>query len=126
MRKLIASGMVALVICTVPPTALAQQRRPATPGLPADPRTIEPRAEGNEIKLDEFSQLKAAAVEAQMAATTANFALLQRQYQDLLEERKKLLEEAGKKANIKIEDMTEWAFDKNGQRYVRVRRASKP
>ncbi len=126
MRKLIVAGIAASLVSFLPLAVSAQQAPQRRPAAPADPRTIEPRAEGGEIKLDEAAQLKAAAVEYQMQALVANFALLQRQYQDLLEERKKLLDEVGKKANVKVEDMTEWAFDKNGQRYVRVRRASKP
>jgi len=57
---------------------LAQQpTRPATPA---------PAATAEEIKLDESTTLKAAALEARMSAVLANFALLQRQAQDLQQE----------------------------------------
>lgn len=89
-----------------------------------------PPAPGGEIRLDEPTTLRAAAVEARMSAILANFALLQRQAQDLqqemakmLEERKKLIEDAGQKAQVPVGDANEWAFDNKGQRYVRVRRA---
>ena len=68
-----------------------------------------------------------------MAAVLANFALLQRQAQDLqqemakmLEERKKLIEDAGKKVTVDVGDTNEWAFDNKNQRYVKARRAAPP
>lgn len=83
-----------------------------------------------EIKLDESTTLRAAALEARMSALIANFALLQRQAQDMqqemnkmLEERKKLIGDAAKKSNVEVKEPNEWAFDNKGQRYVRVKRA---
>ena len=59
----------------------------------------------------------------------ANFALLQRQAQDLqqemtkmLEERKALIQDAARKANVTVTDTNEWAFDNKGQRYIRAAR----
>lgn len=65
-----------------------------------------------------------------MSAVLANFALLQRQAQDmqqemarLLEERKKLIEGAARQSSVDVKDANEWAFDNKGQRYIRVRAA---
>ena len=97
----------------------------------AQPRTAPPQtvAPGDEIKLDESSALKAAAVQSRMSAILANFALLQRQAQDLqtemtkaLDERKKLIDDAGRKARIDIREHNEWVYDEAGHRYVRVRK----
>ncbi|MBI4637493.1 MAG: hypothetical protein HY727_14190 [Candidatus Rokubacteria bacterium] len=118
MQRLIVSGLVAsLLLCGVPAGVLAQQRQPP-PSKPTE-----------EIKLDEPTTLRAAALEARMSAILANFALLQRQAQDMqqemsrmLEERKKLIEEAGKKASVEVKDTNEWAFDNKGQRYVKAKR----
>jgi len=120
MSRLVAAAVVAsLTLAPLP--ALAQAPPPAA-SVPAAPT--------QEIKLDESTTLKAAAVEARMSAVLANFALLQRQAQDLqqemakmLEERKKLIEDAAKKANVPVTDANEWAFDNKNQRYVHVRRA---
>jgi len=119
--------VLALVMATT--TCALAQRRPEprtaptqAPAAPAAPAVTQ------EIKLDESTTLKAVAVEARMSAILANFALLQRQAQDLqqdmarlLDERKKLIEGAGQQANVEVADSNEWAFDNKGQRYLRVR-----
>ena len=99
--------------------ASAQQR-------PAVPSSVAP---ADEIKLDESGALKAAAIQSRMSAILANFALLQRQAQDLqtemtkaLDERKKLLEDTGKKARVDIREPNEWVYDEPGHRYVRVKK----
>ncbi len=101
------------------------QRPPAVAAAPAAPAPAAPP----EIKLDETTSLKASALESRMAAIVANYALLQRQAQDLqqemktvLEERKKLIEEAAKKNRVDVGDANEWAYENKGQRYVRVKR----
>jgi hypothetical protein len=88
-----------------------------------------PRPPGDEIKLDETSALKASAVQSKMSAILANFALLQRQAQDLqtemakaLDERKRLLEEAGRKTRVEVREPNEWVFDEAGQRYIRPKK----
>jgi hypothetical protein len=119
-----------------PSVGLAQQRPPAAPPArppataPATPTAGAAGAEPGEIKLDESTTLRAAALEAQMSAVLANFALLQRQAQDLqtqmarmLEDRKKLIEDAGKKVNVDVKNANEWTFDNKGQRYLRARPA---
>jgi hypothetical protein len=110
------------------PASAQQPPRPAAPAAPSAPAPA-PADGGGEIKLDENTTLKAAALEARMSAILANFALLQRQAQDLqqemsrlLEDRKKLIEDAGKKASVDVKDPNEWAFDNKGQRYVNSRR----
>ena len=82
-----------------------------------------PASEPSEIKLDEQTTLKATALEARMAAIVANFALLQRQAQDMqqemkqiLEDRKKLIEDAAKKKAIV--DFLHWMV-KDGQKYTK-------
>lgn len=113
--------------------AFAQQpppRPPApTPAAQASPAT--PAGPAPEIKLDESTTLRAAALEARMSAIVANFALLQRQAQDLqqemakiLEDRKKLIEDAARKTNVPVSDANEWAFDNKNSRYVHARRAA--
>jgi hypothetical protein len=64
-----------------------------------------------------------------MSAILANFALLQRQAQDLqtemtkaLDERKKLLEDTGKKSRVDVREPNEWVYDEPGHRYVRVKK----
>jgi hypothetical protein len=116
--------------------ASAQQPPRSQPPRTTPPATTAPAPATNggaEIKLDEGTTLRAAAMEARMSAIVANFALLQRQAQDLqqemakiLEERKKLIEDAGKKANVDVGDSNEWAFDNKGQRYVHARRGTPP
>lgn len=123
-------ALLILLMGVTPSAALAQGRpapRPATPAAPAAPAATA----GEEIKLDEGGTLKADAVQSRMQALLANLALIQRQFQDLqqewgksLEERKKLIEDAGKKAGIDVKDTTEWAFDKQGQRYIHGRPAA--
>ena len=131
MRSVAAAWLVlfSVGLATLPlgaqPLLLAQapQRSPA-------PATPAPAAPTPEIKLDEGTTLRAAAIEARMSAVLANFALLQRQAQDmqqemtrLLEERKKLIEGAARQSSVDVKDATEWAFDNKGQRYLRVRAA---
>jgi vancomycin resistance protein YoaR len=129
MRKAVAVAVLALfLIGFATSTAPAQQPQRPAPAAPSAPAPA-PGDAGPEIKLDETTTLRAAALEARMSAVLANFALLQRQAQDLqqemtkmLEERKKLIEDAGKKANVEVKDPNEWAFDNKGQRYVNARR----
>ena len=100
--------------------------------LEAQQRPEPPRASiapGDEIKLDESGALKAVAVQSRMSAILANLALLQRQFQDLqqewnksLDERKRLLEDGGRRARVDIRDPNEWVFDEAGQRYVRAKK----
>ena len=118
----IRSLMIASSLVVIPTVVLAQQP-------PAPPATPAPAADTTEIKLDESTTLRAAALEARISAVLANFALLQRQAQDLqqemtkmLEERKTLIQDAGKKATVDVKDPNEWAFDNKGQRYLKVRR----
>ena len=99
--------------------ASAQQ----APARAATPPAVAP---GDEIKLDESGSLKAAAIQSRMSAILANFALLQRQAQDLqtemtkaLDERKKLLEESGRKVRVEVREPNEWVYDEAAQRYVR-------
>jgi hypothetical protein len=119
MSTFIRSLMIGSSLVVLPAVVLAQQ--PARPAAPS--------ATAEEIKLDESTTLKAAALEARISAVLANFALLQRQAQDLqqemtkmLEERKTLIQDAGKKATVDVKDPNEWAFDNKGQRYLKVRR----
>jgi len=124
MSTFIRSLMIASSLVVIPAVLLAQQRpQPARPATPA------PAADAAEIKLDESTTLRAAALEARISAVVANFALLQRQAQDLqqemtkmLEERKTLIQDAGKRATVDVKDPNEWAFDNTGQRYLKVRR----
>lgn len=118
----IRSLMIASSLVVIPTVVLAQQP-------PAPPATPAPAADTTEIKLDESTTLRAAALEARISAVLANFALLQRQAQDLqqemtkmLEERKTLIQDAGKKVTVDVKDPNEWAFDNKGQRYLKVRR----
>ena len=39
----------------------------------------------------------------------------------MLDERKTLIQDAGKKATVDVKDPNEWAFDNKGQRYLKVR-----
>jgi hypothetical protein len=93
----------------------------------AGPQQVDPAAP--EIALDEATTLKAAALEARLQAVLANIALLQRQFQDfqqegtkILEERKRLIEDAGKRGRVDVRDVMEWVFDSKGQRYVKGKR----
>ena len=128
----IAAALVMIVLSS----GLAfAQARPTTPGAPAAPSA--PGAlDGPELKLDESTALRAAAVEArlqaaqaQMQAAQAQMMLLQRQLQDLnqeggkiLDERKHLLEDAGRRARVDVRDQTEWRFDTANQRYIKVKK----
>ena len=131
MQKRMAAGVFTLII-GVSSGVMAQPRSTPSPQAPGTPPSAaapgSSPTDGAEIKLDESTTLKAAALEARMSAVIANFALLQRQAQDLqaemakmLEERKTLIEEAGKKAKIEVKNANEWAFDNKGQRYVHGR-----
>ena len=118
MGRWIATAVIVLGLGLGATDAWAQSK-PTTP----------PASDPAEIKLDEATTLKAAALEARMSALIANFALLQRQAQDMqqemnkmLEERKKLIGDAGKKANVEVKEPNEWAFDNKGQRYLKVKR----
>jgi hypothetical protein len=118
MGRRISIALMVLVLGLGATDAWAQSK-PTTP----------PASDPAEIKLDEATTLRAAALEAKMSALLANFALLQRQAQDMqqemnkmLEERKKLIGDAGKKANVEVKEPNEWAFDNKGQRYVKVKR----
>jgi len=98
-------------------------------GTLAEAQPARPAPEAPEIKLDEQTTLKATALEARMAAIVANFALLQRQAQDMqqemkqiLEDRKKLIEDAAKKNRIDVGDANEWMFENKGQRYLKIKR----
>jgi H+/gluconate symporter-like permease len=120
MRRTVVFSLVVIAVALSAGPAPAQQTRPATP--PAV-------AAADEIKLDESGVLKAAAIQSRMSAILANFALLQRQAQDLqqemtkaLEERKKLLEDSSKRVRVEVRDPNEWVYDEAGQRYVRSRR----
>lgn len=119
MRRIVITLCAALVVW-LPASLSSAQQRPATP--PAI-------APGDEIKLDESGALKAAAIQSRMSAILANFALLQRQAQDLqtemtkaLAERKKVLEEAGRRTRVEVREPNEWVYDEAGQRYVRAKK----
>ena len=126
--------VVAFSLAVIPAVVLAQQWPQPVPAQttqqpPARPAIPAPAADTAEIKLDESTTLKAAALEARISAVLANFALVQRQAQDLqqemtkmLDERKTLIQDAGKKATVDVKDPNEWAFDNTGQRYLKVRR----
>jgi hypothetical protein len=130
MHRRLAAAMFALIL-GVSSGGMAQQRPAPSPPAPGTPAPGAAIPDGAEIKLDESATLKAVALEARMSAVIANFALLQRQAQDLqaemakmLEERKHLIEEAGKRANVEVKNPNEWAFDSKGQRYVHGRAAA--
>lgn len=118
--KVIASLAVALTMSAAtmaPATAHAQAAQPAQPGP------------GEEIRLDEQTALKATALEAKMAALRANYQLILRQIQDmeaehknLYEERKKLIEDTGRKQRVDVKDTNEWAFDTSRLRYVKLKK----
>ena len=131
-RMISRLGIISVLLCLVIPASAWSQRRPGepaaappAPGAPAPTPT--PAASAPEIKLDETTSLKAAALEARISALLANFALLQRQAQDIqqemtkmLEDRKALIEGAARKANVEVKNPNEWAFDNKGQRYVHL------
>ena len=128
MQRRMAAAVLALTFGIS--SGVMAQTRPAQP-----PRTpaAAPAADGAEIKLDESTNLKATALEARMSAVIMNYALLQRQAQDLqqemakmLDERKRLLEDAGKKAGVDVKNSGEWAFDSKAERYVHRPAAATP
>lgn len=138
MRRIIVTGLVVAILGVFTQSAIAQQPQRPRPPEPPRPTQQQPRppearpadatGEPAEIKLDENTALKAAKIEAQMRETLATLGLLQRQAQDiqqrwskLLEERKGLVEEAGKKVNVAVQDSNVWVFDETTQRYVRAR-----
>jgi len=120
-------------VALVAALALALSAAPLSAQTPSQPRPAEPPrvlAPGDEIKLDESGVLKAAALESKISAIFANFALLQRQAQDLqnemkkvLDERKKVIDDAARKSRVDVREATEWVYDEAGQRYVRGRKA---
>jgi hypothetical protein len=120
MRRIVVTFCAGLAVWLVASPASAQA--PAQQPPAQAPRV----APGDEIKLDESGALKAAAIQSRMSAILANFALLQRQAQDLqqemtkaLDERKKLLEEAGRRTRVEVREPNEWVYDEAGHRYVR-------
>ena len=119
MRRIMVALCAVLTVCLVVSAASAQTQAPH----PADAPRVAP---GDEIKLDESGALKAAAIQSRMSAILANFALIQRQAQDLqqemtkaLDERKKLLEESARKTRVELREPTEWVYDEAGHRYIR-------
>jgi len=123
MRRIVVTLCAGLAVWLFATSASAQ-----APAQPTPPLKVAP---GDEIKLDESSALKAAATQSRMQAILANVALLQRQFQDLqqewkksLDEHKKLVEDAGRKARVDVREPTEWVYDDAGHRYIRA--AKKP
>ena len=121
MHRIVATLLFSLVVWL--PAGFAFGQQAPRSAEPARPGVVPP---GDEIKLDESSALKASAVQSKMSAILANFALLQRQAQDLqaemtkaLDERKRLLEEAGRKARVEVREANEWVYDEAGLRYIR-------
>jgi hypothetical protein len=122
MHRIVSLSVFAIVLTLwLPAGPASAQTRPATPPVAVP--------SGDEIKLDESSALKASAIQSRMSAILANFALLQRQAQDLqtemtksLDDRKKLLDEAGRKVRAEVRDPNEWVYDEAGQRYIRARK----
>jgi hypothetical protein len=119
MRTQLSAAMTVLALGLLAAEAGAQAK-PATPAQA--PASTGPA----EIKIDEPTALKVSALEARMSAVLANFALLQRQAQDLqqemsklIEERKTLVQDAAKKSSVEVKDPNEWLFDNKGQRFVR-------
>ena len=122
MFRTLVTSFAVLTVCLSASVASAQQQ----PARPAAPPAVAP---GDEIKLDESGALKAAAIQSRMSAILANFALLQRQAQDLqtemtkaLDERKKLLEESGRRTRVEVREPNEWVYDEAGHRYVRAKK----
>jgi len=123
MRRALSAGIVTLALVAAV-TAEAAAQPPPTPPV-AQTAPAAPSGAG-EIKVDEPTALKVSALEARMSAVLANFALLQRQAQDLqqemsklIEERKTLVQDAAKRSSIEVKDPNEWLFDSKGQRFVR-------
>ena len=125
MHRIVVTLLLSFVVWL--PAGLAYgQAAPPRPAEPARPGVV---PAGDEIKLDESSALKASAVQSKMSAILANFALLQRQAQDLqaemtkvLDERKRLLEEAGRKTRVEVREPNEWVYDEAGLRYIRPKK----
>jgi hypothetical protein len=122
--------VLAAVVVLLSARDLFAQTRPAesprTSAAPATPPAIAP---GDEIKLDESGALKASAIQSKMSAILASYALLQRQAQDLqtemtkaLDDRKKLIDEAARKAKVEVREVNEWVYDEGGQRYIRSKK----
>lgn len=118
MRRIVITLLAALVF-GAPAAPLWAQGRPAAEA----PRAVAP---ADELKLDESGALKAAAIQSKMSAILANFALLQRQAQDLqqemtkvLDERKRLLEDSARRGRVDLREATEWVYDEANQRYIR-------
>lgn len=118
MRRQLSAATIALALGFGAADAAAQAK-PAT-------QAPTPAAGPAEIKIDEPTALKVSALEARMSAVLANFALLQRQAQDLqqemsklIEERKTLVQDAAKRSAVEVKDPNEWLFDNKGQRFVR-------
>ncbi len=121
MHRIAIVSLFAVSVLWLATGTASAQTRPATP-----PAAV---PSSDEIKLDESGALKAAAIQSRMSAILANFALLQRQAQDLqhemtkaLDERKKLLEDAGRRVRAEVREPNEWVYDEAGQRYVRSRK----
>ncbi len=128
--RMIGRLCIVTVLCLLVPDSAWAQRKPGEPAAAPAPGAPVPATTASEIRLDETTSLKAAALEARISAFLANFALLQRQAQDiqqemtkLLEDRKALIEGAARKANVEVKNPIEWAFDNKGQRYVHVQQA---
>jgi hypothetical protein len=122
MFRIVATVCAVSAVWLSASAASAQQ----PPARPATPPAVAP---GDEIKLDESGALKAAAIQSRMSAILANFALLQRQAQDLqqemtkaLDERKKLLEESGRRTRVEVREPNEWVYDEAGHRYIRPKK----
>ena len=122
MHRIVVMLLFSLAVWLPAGFAFGQQR----PAEPARPGAV---PAGDEIKLDESSALKASAVQSKMSAILANFALLQRQAQDLqaemtkvLDDRKRLLEEAGRKTRVDVREPNEWVYDEAGLRYIRSKK----
>jgi hypothetical protein len=133
MKTRTLGAVVAGLLVAVGPAAALAQVRPGAPP-PAQPGArVGATADAAEIKLDESTALKAAALDARISALLANFALLQRQAQDMqqemnkmLEERKALVTDAARRVNVSVQDPNEWVFDNKGQRYMKVQRPAPP
>ncbi len=115
-----AAAFAALVLMT--PAVAPAQIRGTTGGTPPPAP-----AARDEIKLDETTTLKAAALEGRASALFANLQLMQRQMQDMnqelqkiLDERKTLIQDAGKRANVDVKEPLEWALDHKSQVYRRL------
>jgi hypothetical protein len=125
MYRIVVTLLFSLVVW-LPAGVAFGQAAPSRPAEAARPAVVAP---GDEIKLDESGALRASAVQSKMSAILANFALLQRQAQDLqasmakaLDERKRLLEEAGRKVRVDVREPNEWVYDEAGLRYVRPKK----